>query len=107
MLGVEPTRQLPGAYLRFLRVDGTGLDNPVLDDKALTGPIPTVLRRLDELLTLNIHTAVVIGTGTTDVRRPDYPLAALQQLARERNGNPPVEWDVDVGYVALTLRKAS
>lgn len=193
LLGVEPTRQLPGAYLQFLRVDGTGLDEPVLDDKALTGPIPTVLRQLDELLMLNIHTAVVIGTGTTDVRRPDYPLAALQQLARnavlhrnyegtasptrltwyddrielfspggpygsvtvanfgrpgvtdyrnpvlaeamrnlgyvqrsrppavearfgaglqlarasvERNGNPPVEWDVDAGYVALTLRKA-
>lgn len=82
LLGVEPVRHIPGAYLQFLRIDGTALDDPVVDEKALTGPVPAVLRRLDELLTLNIHTAVTIGTGTTDVRRPDYPLAALQQLAR-------------------------
>lgn len=31
---------------------------------------------------LNIHTAVTIGTGSTDVRRPDYPLSALQQVMR-------------------------
>jgi ATP-dependent DNA helicase RecG len=48
----------------------------------LTGPVPTLLRQLDELLSLNIHTAVTIGTGTTDSRRPDYPLAALQQWVR-------------------------
>lgn len=82
LLGNEPTNQLPGAYLQFLRVDGTGLEDPILDDKVLTGPVPTQLRQLDELLTLNIHTAVTIGTGSTDVRRPDYPLSALQQLVR-------------------------
>lgn len=82
LLGAEPTRLLPGAYVQFLRVDGTGLDEPILDEKLLTGPIPTVLRQLDELLILNIHTAVVIGTGSTDRRRPDYPLIALQQLVR-------------------------
>lgn len=82
LLGVEPTRNLPGAYVQFLRVDGTGLDDPILDEKALTGPMPTLLRQLDELLSLNIHTAVTIGTGSTDARRPDYPLSALQQLVR-------------------------
>lgn len=82
LLGIEPTRHLPGAYVQFLRVDGTGLDDAFLDEKALTGPVPALLRQLDELLNLNIHTAVTIGTGGTDVRRPDYPLSALQQLVR-------------------------
>ncbi|MDN5917066.1 MAG: putative DNA binding domain-containing protein [Pseudonocardia sp.] len=82
LLAVEPVRHLPGAYLQFLRVDGESLDDPVLDEKALNGPVPTLLRQLDELLTLNIHTAVEIGTEATDVRRPDYPLRALQQIAR-------------------------
>jgi len=82
LLGIEPTTYLPGAYLQFLRIDGTELDDPVLDEKTLTGPLPSMLRQLDELLNLNIHTSVVIGTGTTDIRRPDYPLAALQQLVR-------------------------
>ncbi|MCA1670807.1 MAG: putative DNA binding domain-containing protein [Actinobacteria bacterium] len=182
LLGIDPTRHLPGAYLQFLRIDGTNLDDPVLDEKMLTGPVPTLLRQLDELLSLNIHTAVTIGTGATDSRRPDYPLAALQQFVRnavqhrnyegtasptrltwyedrvelfspggpygtvtvenfgrpgvtdyrnpvlaeamrnlgyvqrfgaglqiaraaaERNGNPPVEFDVDASYIGLTLR---
>lgn len=82
VLGVEPTRTLPGAFVQFLRVDGPSLDAAITDDKALAVPIPTLLRRLDELLTLNIHTAVRIGTGPTEQRRPDYPLAALQQLTR-------------------------
>lgn len=82
MLGIEPTSHLPGAYLQVLRIDGTTFDDPILDDKELTGPLPTQLRRLDELLGLNIHTAVTIGTGAKDVRRPDYPLAALPQLVR-------------------------
>jgi ATP-dependent DNA helicase RecG len=149
----------------------------------LTGPVPTMLRQLDELLSLNIHTSVTIGTGATDVRRPDYPLQALQQLARnavlhrnyegtssptrltwyddrielfspggpygsvtvenfgrpgvtdyrnpvlaeamrnlgyvqrfgaglqlaraaaDRNGNPPIEFEVDTSYIGLTLRR--
>lgn len=183
LLGTDPTRNLPGAYLQFLRIDGISLDDPVLDEKMLTGPVPTLLRQLDELLSLNIHTAVTIGTGTTDSRMPDYPLAALQQLARnailhrsyegtssptrltwyddrvelfspggpygsvtienfgrpgvtdyrnpvlaevmrnlgyvqrfgaglqvaraaaKRNGNPPVEFDVDASFIGLTLRR--
>ena len=41
-----------------------------------------LLRELDELLKLNVRTSVGIGDRLRDVRQPDYPLAALQQLTR-------------------------
>jgi len=82
VVGVEPTGFLPGAYVQFLRVEGTDLGAPIVDDRRLTSALPTLLRELDELLRLNIRTAVRIGDDLRDSRQPDYPLAALQQLTR-------------------------
>lgn len=82
ILGKEPTRFLPGAYVQFLRVEGTAISDPIMDERRLSQSLPDLLRELDELLRLNIRTSVQIGDGLRDVRRPDYPLAALQQLTR-------------------------
>ncbi len=82
VIGVEPTDFLPGAYLQFLRVDGTDLSAPIIDESRLTMALPSLLRELDALLKRNIRTAVQIGEELRDQRRSDYPLAALQQLAR-------------------------
>jgi ATP-dependent DNA helicase RecG len=80
VLGKSATDHLPGAYVQFLRVDGTDLSAPILDEKRLSAPLGSLLRQLDDLMRLNIHTAVEIGTDVTEQRRPDYPLRALQQL---------------------------
>lgn len=82
LLCADPSEFLRGAYVQFLRVSGTTLADPILDNKRLTGPAPDLLRQLDELLILNIRTAVDIGTATTERRHPDYPLRAVQQLTR-------------------------
>ncbi|MGL4746021.1 MAG: ATP-binding protein [Dermatophilaceae bacterium] len=82
VLGREPSRHIPGAYVQFVRVDGLDLSEPVIDEKRLDAPIPDLLRELDELLKLNIRTSVDIGTGLRDARTSDYPLAALQQVCR-------------------------
>lgn len=82
VVGVDPTGFLPGAYIQFARVDGTDFSAPIVDERRLDGPLPTMLRDLDELLRLNIRTAVHIGDSLRDSRRSDYPLAALQQLTR-------------------------
>ncbi|MEU7616137.1 ATP-binding protein [Micromonospora rifamycinica] len=82
IIGIDPTAHLPGAYVQFLRINGTDLGAPIIDERRLTSALPTLLRELDELLRLNIRTAVEIGDGLRDVRRPTYPLAALQQLTR-------------------------
>lgn len=75
-------RRSLGAYVQFLRIDGTDLSDPVIDEKRLDGALSTVLRQLDEMLTLNIKSAVDFTSSHTELRRPDYPLSALQQIAR-------------------------
>ena len=41
-----------------------------------------MLRRLDELLEVNISVRTDVTSGPRETRHPDYPLVALQQLAR-------------------------
>ncbi|WP_265285508.1 ATP-binding protein [Verminephrobacter aporrectodeae] len=41
-----------------------------------------VIRRLDDKLRAHISASVNVHSADTEKRRPDYPLAALQQLAR-------------------------
>lgn len=82
ILGTDPARFLPGAYVQFLRVEGDSLSDAIIDERRLSAPLPDLLRELDELLRLNIRTSVRIGEELRDVRHSDYPLAALQQLTR-------------------------
>ena len=80
--GADPQAWVAGAYVQFLRIDGTALTDPIKDQKALTGKLDDVLRRVDELLEINIAVHTDITSAPREIRRPDYPLAALQQLAR-------------------------
>lgn len=82
VLGTEPRRQVPGAYVQFVRFDGTELSDPVQDRKEVSGALPELLRRIDELLEAHITVATEVTSNPIEVRRADYPLAALQQLTR-------------------------
>ncbi len=81
VLGREPASFIPGAYIQFLRLDGTELTDPIKDQKHLDGPLIDVLRQLDELLELNVSTATAV-TASRERQKPDYPLVALQQAVR-------------------------
>jgi ATP-dependent DNA helicase RecG len=78
--GADPTRFLPGAYVQFLRIDGLELTDAIKDSKEVTGPIPDLLRRLEELIRLNISTASDPFSKPVELRTPDYPFAAIWQL---------------------------
>jgi ATP-dependent DNA helicase RecG len=80
--GIDPQAWAPGAYVQFLRIDGIALADPIKDQKALTGKLDDVLRRLDELLELNVAVRTEIASALREIRRPDYPIVALQQLTR-------------------------
>lgn len=99
VLGRDPIAFVPGAYVQFLRLDGTDLTSDVVDRKELSGPLPEVLRRVDEIANAHIRVATRFADRPTEVRSPDYPLSALQQLLRNavmhRNyetSNAPVSW---------------
>lgn len=99
VLGRAPTAWLPGAYVQFLRIDGTELTDPIVDRKEISGPLPGVLRRLDEVAEVHIRVATDVTRGSVEARSPDYPWVALQQLLRNaimhRNyetSYAPVQW---------------
>lgn len=96
-LGRSPTDWFPGAYVQFLRIDGTELGDPVQSARELRGPLPELLSELEELLKLNIQASVDFTSGPVEVQKPDYPLVALQQITRNsvlhrsyENTNAPV-----------------
>ncbi|MGC8475953.1 MAG: ATP-binding protein [Acetobacteraceae bacterium] len=69
-------------FIQFLRLDGPTLADPIIDEAVIDGPLAQLLRRLDDKLEAHIQTAMDIVSGPVERRSPDYPLAALQQLAR-------------------------
>lgn len=82
VLGHEPRAQIPGAYVQFIRIDGTELGDPIKDHKELAGNLPQVMAQLDELFELHVQVAVDVASAPRERRQPDYPVVALQQLAR-------------------------
>ncbi len=82
IVGKGPSDWIPCAYVQFLRIDGTVLGDPILSEKELRGPLPEMLTELGDLLRINIRASIEFKTGTVETRTPDYPLAALQQVAR-------------------------
>ena len=52
VLGKAPRDWLPGAYVQFLRIQGTQLSDSVADDLLIDGRLRQIIRRLDEKLAL-------------------------------------------------------
>lgn len=98
LLGKDPRAWVPSAYVQFVRYEGTDIMSPVIDQKELSGKLPDMLRRMEELALLNIRIETVIEGHVTEQRRPDYPISALQQLLRNAvmhrsyEVNAPVYW---------------
>jgi ATP-dependent DNA helicase RecG len=80
VIGKDPLRFLPGAYIQFLRIDGTAVTDPIKDRDEIDGPLSDLLRLLEAKLKAHIAVSVGFQSGP-EVNRPDYPLGALRQLA--------------------------
>jgi len=81
VVGKEPVRFVPGAYVQFLRIEGTDYADPIKDSKEIDGPASTLLRHLDDLFRVHISVASDITSGPVEVKRPDYPIDAIRQLS--------------------------
>jgi ATP-dependent DNA helicase RecG len=81
-VGKSPRAFLYGAYVQFLRIDGMELTDPIKDQKEIDGPLSELLRRLDELADVHVSISADFTSGPTEVRRPDYPIVAVQQVLR-------------------------
>lgn len=78
----EPRRYIPGAYVQFLRLDGDELTDPIKNQREVDGPLLEMLLTIDEIVKTNIATAADATSGAVEIRSPDYPIVAIQQLMR-------------------------
>ena len=82
VLGPNGRDYIACAYVQFLRVDGVDLASPILDSEELGGPLGQMLRRLDDKLAASNTTRVDLTSSSTEIRSPEYPISALQQITR-------------------------
>ena len=82
VLGKNPQDFLPGAYVQFLRINGSELADDIIDSEEIRGAIPDLLRRLDEKLTAHNRITVDFTTSVVEQRTELYPIPALQQITR-------------------------
>ena len=80
--GKDPKYFMSGAYIQFIRFGGEDSSDTIKAQRVIDGSITDVIRVLDETFELNITTAVDITSQSVEIRRSDYPIVALQQLAR-------------------------
>ena len=81
-LSRKPTFFLPGAYVQFLRIQGTQLSDPIVDEAVIDGPLQQMVLRLDEKLASHNRVEVNFVSQSLEKRRYLYPPAALEQIAR-------------------------
>ena len=79
-IGKNPQDFIPGAYIQFLRIDGTELPDPVIDEDEIRGTLPEMLRRTEEKLEAHNRSSVDIISGPVHVRKQSYPPVSIQQI---------------------------
>ena len=79
--GRNPQWSVPGAYVQFVRFDGNDITDPIKTSERITGRLDDVLSSVSKILELNVATRIDITSGPREEQLPDYPVAALRQLA--------------------------
>jgi ATP-dependent DNA helicase RecG len=82
VLGKSPRDIIPCAFIQFLRIAGSDLTDPIVDEQVIDGTLSDVLRRIDEKLAAHTTTGVDLTSSERERRSATYPLAALQQIVR-------------------------
>lgn len=82
MMGKSPQDFIPGAYIQFLRIDGTRLTDDVVDSAEIRGAVPDQMRRLDDKLASHNRTAVDFASRFRELKVDAYPMESLQQIVR-------------------------
>ncbi len=78
--GLDPLYWVPGAYVQFIRFNGSEMTDPIQDQKTLAGTLYHQARQLDDLFKLNLRSPINQGTGFRREETSDYPLMALREL---------------------------
>lgn len=80
--GVSPRDLIPCAYIQFVRISGTALSDPIIDEAAIDGRVSDVLRRTEERLAAHNWQGVDFTSAPIEQRSPRVPRATIEQLVR-------------------------
>ncbi|MBP2476895.1 ATP-dependent DNA helicase RecG [Crossiella equi] len=80
VVGVDPGAHIPGAYLQFVRYQGTDLDAAVSDEQELRSNVVGSATRLAAVLRGHLHTRLTEEDDFREHSRPDYPFEALREV---------------------------
>jgi ATP-dependent DNA helicase RecG len=98
LFGKNPLQWLPGAYVQFLRLEGSALTGEILVEKSLSGDLLTVLRALESLVGLHIESRPVAVSALRERQAVNYPRVALRELLmnavlhRSYESNTPIRF---------------
>jgi ATP-dependent DNA helicase RecG len=79
-LGKDPRRFIPGAYIQFLRIDGTQYADPVIDEAMVKGRLSQLIELTTYKLVAHNRTAVDVTSGMRHKFTSDYSIPAIQQI---------------------------
>jgi ATP-dependent DNA helicase RecG len=79
-LGKNPQDFLPGACIQFLRINGSELSDPIVDEEKTSGTLVNMLRRTEEKLWAHNQLTIDIISAPTDTKSFAYPRVAIQQI---------------------------
>ena len=71
---------MPGAYIQFVRYKGTELTDDIQNEYQFSGDLLSVLRELDNFLSVQIQTYPESDSALHESMVSDYPLVALREL---------------------------
>lgn len=75
----DPTAFVPGAYVQFVRYDGSDESAPVSDEDEIRDNLVIAGRKTSDLLQVNIRHRLQTQGALQEISRPDYPLGALRE----------------------------
>lgn len=80
--GRAPADWIGGAYTQFLRIAGSDLIDPIVDEEVIHGTVADQIRRLEEKLEAHNRRRVVFVSSERETVVEDYALDGLRQLVR-------------------------
>lgn len=80
LFGKNPLEWLPGAYIQFVRFDGTSLSADVLSERDLSGDLLTILRELELLVEVQSNQRPMHESLFRERKSFDYPSDTLREL---------------------------
>jgi ATP-dependent DNA helicase RecG len=98
LFGLDVRYFLPGAYIQFIRVDGTALTDTITNESEHAGDLMSVLRELDSVVKANVQRAPRFTTALREELVEDIPSVALREILmnavmhRDYASNTPIRF---------------